>query len=212
MKRKYLSIVIIGLIFAMVGVSIFSNQATEVNADSKSEKTEEKEIVTDIYVEVKGAVNSPGVYSFKTNSRVFDAIDIAGGLANDANIEYINQSRVLKDQMLIVIMTNTEIEAAIANQELVQRQSSEVVTATTQKEIIGYDSCYGAESNNLNLVSINNASRDELMTLSGIGEVKANDIVSYREANGGFESLEELMEVNGIGEATFNKIKADITL
>ncbi len=210
MKKKYVSIGIAFLICAMVVFSFLNKEKTEVIADSKEEVVEEKLEVTNIYVEVKGAVNAPGVYNLKSDKRIFDAIELAGGLGEDANINYINQTRMLEDEMLIVIMTNAEIAQAIANREMIEREESEVNVADTQTEIIGYDECYsssGDSSESGGLISINNASKEELMTLSGIGESKASDIISYRNLNGGFKSIEDLKNVNGIGEATFNKIR-----
>lgn len=214
MNKKIISIGVALVICAMVAFSFFTKEKTTVIADSKQEVVEEEVKVENIFVEIKGAVNAPGVYNLKSDKRIFDAIELAGGLREDANINYINQTRILSDEMLIVVMTNVEIEQAIKNKELLERAESEVAVATSQPEVIGYDDCYtaGSTSNSSGLISINNASKEELMSLSGIGESKANDIISYRNSNGGFKSIEELREVNGIGEATFNKIKDSITL
>lgn len=212
MMKKKISIAIIFIVTAMIITSVFYQPITKVSADSKEVKEEPKEALTDIYVEVKGAVISPGVYKIKSDKRLFDVITLAGGLSEDANTDYINQTRILQDQTLIVIMTNSEIEEAINKQELIQRKASEVSQATEEKEVIGYDSCYTNNVSSSSAVSINTANQEQLMTLSGIGEAKANDIISYREANGGFKNIEELKNVNGIGEATFNKIKDSITL
>lgn len=209
-NKKYISAGLIVVICLMLFASIFSKESTEVSADTKEEVVVEESTL--IYVEIKGAVNNPGVYSFTSESRVFDAIEVAGGLVEDANIEYINQTVILEDQMLIVIMTNEQIAEAIANQELIERNESEVNVAQSQSEIIGYDSCYSGDSSASGLISINTATREQLMSLDGIGEAKANDIISYRETNGQFKNIEELMNVSGIGEATFNKIKDYITV
>ncbi len=211
MYKKIISITTICAVIILMAVSIFSREETVVKAGSDKE-TKEVEESFEIVVEIKGAVVSPGVYNFKSDDRILDAIATSGGLVEDANIDYINQAMMLQDQMLIVIMTNAEIAEAIKNQELIERTASEVTTATSTNEVVGYDDCYTSEGSSTGLISINKATKEQLMTLSGIGEAKASDIISYREANGGFKTLEELMDVNGIGEATFNKIKDSITL
>ena len=74
------------------------------------------------------------------------------------------------------------------------------------------DACINNANNTTNKISINKATLEELMTLNGIGETKAKDIISYREKNGGFTNIEDLMKVTGIGENTFAQIKENITL
>ncbi|MFV0498519.1 MAG: helix-hairpin-helix domain-containing protein [Bacilli bacterium] len=214
MKKKYLSIIIGCLVCAMLVVSVVIQNKTQVTADSKA-KVEKVEKSVEIFIEVKGAVLNPGVYASSEDARVIDVIEIAGGLTTDANTDYINQAQLVKDQMLIRIMTNKEIDDAIQKEELAILKASEVKVANEQNEIIGYDDCYRSSKNSggdSSLISLNDASMEQLMTLSGIGEKKASDIINYRNNNGGFNSIEELMEVNGIGESTFNKIKDSITL
>lgn len=228
MKNKIIATLITLCIVVMVVYSIVSSQTIEASGtDEKPVSNEQPEVIEEeveetaviaemIYVEIKGAVVNPGVYQVEDTMRIFELISLAGGLIEDANIEYINQSRVLKDQMLIVILTNAEIAKAIENQELREHSKSEVYEFTGDEgDIKGSDGCYCEESTSSGsggLISINNASMEELMTLDGIGESKASDIIEYREKNGGFKTLEELLNVSGIGEATYNKIKDNITL
>lgn len=212
MMKTKISIAFTFIVAAMIVISAIYKPGTKVSADIKETKEVEVEEVAEIYIEIKGAVNFPGVYKIESGKRIFDAIEKAGGLSVDANTNYINQTKILEDQTLIVIMTNKEIEDAIANQELIQRKASELSKSTSDSDVIGYDSCYSNGSSSSGKISINNATKDQLMTLSGIGESKANDIIAYRETNGKFNNLEELKNVNGIGESTFNKIKDSLTL
>lgn len=137
-----------------------------------------------IYVYVCGAVNQPGVYEFPIGSRAYEVIQRAGGFREDAATTYINQAKILKDETQLYIPTVDE-----ASQEKIQKQSEED-----------------------GKVNINTASRDELMTLPGVGEAKADSIIEYREANGEFRTIEAIMQISGIKEGLFNKIKEYITI
>ena len=158
--------------------------------DKDKDKQEEKIQKTNeyIYVHVCGAVNNPGVYKFKTPVRVYEAIEQAGGITNEGLDKVVNQAREILDGEQIYIPTLDE------------------------KEL--YDSGNGDRSTSLNdgRININTASKEELMTLPGVGESKANGIVEYRSSNGKFKALEELMNVEGIKDGVFNKIKDKITI
>lgn len=140
-------------------------------------------------------------YEVPANTRVMDVITSAGGLTDEADTSGINLSKIVTDEMVIIVDKKGEVT-----------QNNEV---TNGARITANDAILDSKGNNIQSsgpVSINQASKEALMTLPGIGETKASAIISYRETHGGFKSLEELMEVNGIGESTFNKIKANITL
>ena len=143
----------------------------------------------DVYVYVCGAVNAPGVYELKEGARVFEAIQLAGGLTEAAAADAVNQARVVTDGEQIRVPT---VEEA-------QNQGAGVAGEVTE----------GTENNKIN---INTAGKEELMMLTGIGEAKAESIMDYREKNGSFTSIEELMQIEGIKEGVFNKIKDDITI
>ena len=143
----------------------------------------------DVYVYVCGAVNAPGVYELKEGARVYEAIQLAGGLTEAAAADAVNQARIVTDGEQIRVPT---VEEA-------QNQGAGVAGEVTE----------GTENNKIN---INTAGKEELMTLTGIGEAKAESIMDYREKNGSFTSIEELMQIEGIKEGVFNKIKDDITI
>lgn len=143
-----------------------------------------------IKVFVCGAVLHSGVYSVPAGARLGEAIDLAGGMTDDADPDFLNQARVLADGEQIRVPTRAETESM---------QSPAVQTAA------GGGSTGGK-------VNINTADIEDLQTLSGIGETRARAIISYREANGAFERIEDIMNVSGIKTALFNSIKDDITV
>lgn len=129
-----------------------------------------------VYVYVCGCVEQPGVYSLKVGARVCEALEMAGGVTDDARPEALNQAEQVKDGQTIYVPSLYE--------------------ATSNDEVED------------GLVNINQADKDMLMTLPGIGESKADIIIQYREEHGSFETIEELMDIPGIKEGVFNKIKS----
>ena len=179
----------------LVLICIFSLTGCEENTDEtvlqvveeenvEIEKESNSEAETCIYVNVCGQVANPGVYRLTKESRMFEAIEAAGGITEDAHETVLNLAEVLEDGQQIYIPSRKEVET----QE------------KTEKE---------AEKDD-GKINLNSASKEELMTLSGIGEVKAQAIISYREEHGGFQSIEELTEVAGIKDASFQKVKDQI--
>ena len=168
-----------------------SDEAGTMVSEEHAEKSEdtEKEEKT-IFVYVCGAVNKPGVYELPEDARVYEAIACAGGVREDAAEEHINQAQIVADGERIYIPTKEEAEQGTLESVLTQPDSR------------------NAEGK----VNINTASRDELKTLSGIGDSKADSIIQYRETHGAFRNIEELMNVEGIKEGVFNKIKDRITV
>ena len=145
------------------------------------------------YVHICGEVVSPGVYELEDGSRVFQAIERAGGFTDRAAAEYLNMAERIKDGMKIVVLSREEAEAAKARGELsLSREASPEIQKTK--------------------VNLNTATKEELMNLRGIGEAKADDILQYRESHGGFQKIEDIMKISGIKDAAFQKIKEDITV
>lgn len=153
---------------------------------------------------------------------MIDAINLAGGLAENADTININLSKKLTDEMYIVIYTKEEIYNYKKNNE----ESKEVKCASFECICpdVNNNACITNNSNNEQKedknenqaingkVSINTATKEELMTLTGIGEAKADAIISYRNENGLFENIEDIKNVSGIGDSIFEKIKDNITL
>ena len=142
-----------------------------------------------IVVEIKGEVNNPDVYTLKEGSIIKDLIEIAGGLTSNAYISNINRAKEIKNHELIVIRNINDINIEVESIEAEINQESDD-----------------------GIININDADLSKLKEIPGIGDVKANAIILYREENGGFKSIEEIKKVDGIGEKTFEKIKNSIKL
>ncbi len=152
---------------------------------------DEKESITTIYAEIDGAVLNPGVYELEEGSRVFNLIDMAGGFAENADSRSVKQAERVLDGETIYVYNVDEYEEML---------------------LLGIGDNYHGNSSNSGLINLNTASKEELMTLTGIGESRALSIISYREQYGGFASTEDIMKVAGIGQGTYEKIKDSITV
>ncbi len=190
--------------------------------DKTIEKTEENITSTGtIYVDIKGNVLNPGVYTLDSGSRVIDVVNQAGGFTEGANTRFINLSKVLNDGDVIVIYSNAEIEEAKKSKiiyvetpcicEEVKNDACITQNVEVEEPNIPDNAVIPEDSNN-GKININTATSEELQTLSGIGESKAQAIIDYRNTNGPFNSIEEIVNVSGISENLFAKIKEDITV
>ena len=148
-----------------------------------------------IYVYICGEVAAPGVYELSEDSRIYEAVDAAGGFTENAARESINLASKVSDGMQITIYNKEEAASLPAG-------------GTSAGKNSGQDQMSGSSS----LVNLNTATKEELMTLKGIGESKAEDIIRYREKSGGFKKIEDIMKISGIKEAGFQKIKDSITV
>lgn len=204
--------VIVPTIFLLVYVAGFTYLYSLIGYKKKEEKQEEikselvESIPNEIYVDIKGYVNKPGVYKINSSSRVIDAINEAGGLKKDANTRFVNLSKALNDGDVIVIYSNSEIKKA-------QKQDVIYVETPCVCEEVKNDACYKEETTKVSgKVNINTATLEELKTLNGIGEAKAGAIIEYRRVNGSFKKIEDLTKVNGISQTIYAKIKENITV
>ena len=148
-----------------------------------------------VYVYICGEVANPGVYELSEDSRIYEAVDAAGGFTENAARESINLASKVSDGMQITIYNKEEAASLPAG-------------GTSAGKNSGQDQMSGSSS----LVNLNTATKEELMTLKGIGESKAEDIIRYREKSGGFKKIEDIMKISGIKEAGFQKIKDNITV
>lgn len=142
-----------------------------------------------IWVYVCGAVHAPGVYELPSGSRIYHVIQAAGGMLPEAETRAVNQAQELSDGEQITVPTVEEAQDP------------------AQPAVSGGSAASGDGKVNLNTAGI-----EELCTLTGIGETRAQAIVDYREQNGGFQSIEELMNIDGIKEKTFEKLKEEVTV
>lgn len=153
-----------------------------------------KEIVmeaSDLYIHVCGEVKNPGVYRLDGNSRINDAIAMAGGFTEEAYQLDWNLAGKLEDGMQILVLSMEEAEERNEQQLFLMEQQAEQAAG---------------------LVNINEASEEQLCTLSGVGGSKAKSIIQYRETNGDFQCIEDIMKVTGIKDSLFQKIKDEITV
>ena len=168
---------------------LLAEAETEHEENSDTENNDEETTTAELIVDVKGAVNSPGVYHMIQNSRVVDVIEKADGFHEEAEQNAVNLAQILEDQMVIYVPKVGE-----EGIELDYSTQSDSNTSTKGEEAT-------------NKVDINRADKEELTTLSGIGASKAESIISYREESGNFQAIEDLKQVSGIGEATFDQLK-----
>lgn len=159
-----------------------------------------------IYIDVSGAVRNPGVYTLSPESRVYEAIEAAGGMTEEAEPKVLNQARLLKDGEKITVYTRAEIEEG----------KGPAAEASAGHGIPADETAGDGRESSLEPVSgkvnLNQADKNLLMTLPGIGEVKAEAILRYREEKGGFRSIEEIQQISGIKSKAFEKIKDRITV
>lgn len=154
-----------------------------------SESAEEA-VMQQVFVEIKGAVMYPGVYELEQDQRIKDVVQLAGGYTENADTQFINHAQKVQDEMVIYI--------PIMGEQLEEGASSLLTLPT--------------ETNKEQKININKADVATLGTLPGIGPSKAQSILTYREENGQFQTIDDLKNVSGIGDKTFEKLKDAITV
>ena len=177
-----------GILLILVGMgSLFSKKEESVEETTVVEMTvlaEKTEVSTTqetvIFVDIKGAVKNPGVYQMKVGDRVKDALDAAGGLTAEADSQKVNLAQRVEDQMVIVVPK------------------------------VGEEGAASKEATKEGKVNINTATVEELKTLKGVGEKKAEAVIEYRKKNGSFKTKEDLMKVRGIGKKLFDSFQERI--
>ncbi len=193
--------------------------------DGESQGTETESVLVDavnpqagvIYVHVCGAVENPGVYELEAGSRVYEAVQQAGGFADSAEQNYVNQAQVLEDGVKLVIPTREEAAAAQddaseesdALQDRAQDGSGIAGGAEREIGIVGgaRSDGQGGDAASDGRININTASEAQLCEIPGIGATRAAAIAAYRESHGAFGKPEDIMNVNGIKEGMYEKIK-----
>lgn len=161
--------------------------------------SEEDNIKKTIFVEVKGEVLNPNVYKMEEGSIVYDLILMAGGITDKGSLDDINQAREIKNGECIIVRSIDDV-GVLDKQDFVDSRFNE----TSYK--------HSGSDNNSFLININTASKEELKTLNGIGDVLADSIIEYREENGVFESIDDIKNVSRIGSKTFEKFRDKITV
>lgn len=193
LKKNFLFVIIVLIVISIVIILKFQEtksnytedendilnllEKEESNLELTSENIEEE---TTYIVDIKGEINRPGVYEVNTTSRVNDVIQLAGGFTDEADQNFVNLAQKVQDEMVIII-------PKIGEEHQILSGSSNMTIDDSR-------------------VNINQASKDELETLPGIGPAKAQAILDFREENGSFKEVEDLLQVNGIGEKTLENL------
>ena len=151
---------------------------------------------TDLVLHVRGAVNRPGVYGLRPGDRLVDAIDAAGGAAENADLTAVNLAQRVHDEGSYFIPTIGETPPAIAE---------------SPTPMLEENSGSATSPGRIPLVNLNTASAQELVALPNIGDVRAQAIVDYRTANGLFGSAEEITQVPGIGQRIYQSLRDLVT-
>lgn len=203
MKISKEILVKIGIIIAILIIIIYNffisnNNEEEINysnmiiVNSLEENKEIPNKLETIKVYVTGEVNTPGVIELEEGARIEDAINLAGGITKEANLNEVNLAYKLDDEQKLYIPNVNDKEI-----EYLTEENGEQITEINIKDEI-------------KKININKAGLEELETLKGVGEALAQRILSYREENGKFKTIDELKNVSGIGEKKFESIKDDI--
>lgn len=235
--EKYYYLIVIFLLLATIVIVLVkpSKKVTNVVKEYSSNNIQELSSTDDskIKVEIKGMVLNPGVYELESNKRVNDLIEVSGGFLENANTDYLNLSKKLKDEMIIIVYSNEEINSFKNNNDSkyenikIECNCPDTINDAcidigdiSHENNITYenDDKDNADDNKSNIsdigskISINEASIEELTKVSGIGSSKAKSIIEYRKQNGNFKTIEDIMNVSGIGKSLFEKIKDYITV
>ncbi len=194
-------IIIIILSFIIYNFFIFKNDSEEFNnlesiVNNSLENIEKQEIINKIKVYVTGEVNYPGVLELSENSRIEDAINLAGGLTAKANIQNVNLAFILEDGQKLYIPS------------IYDNEITEYITTENGNNIIENP----REASNNSKININKANIEELKQLPGVGDSLAERILNYRKENGNFKSIDDLKNVSGIGKKKFESLKDYISL
>ena len=227
--KKYIYL-IGGLLLLVIFVFIYFNREDDsiILDNTLSEVSDDintTTLITDnkVFIDIKGAVKKPGVYELSNDDKVIDAINKAGGLKSDADTSNINLSKKLTNEMVVYIFTKNElkttikttISSALTTTKKSTTSTTKIIDNTCHCETIEINNCINEEENNSSneddsKININTATKDELMTLNGIGDAKATAIIEYREQKGSFSSIEDIINVTGISETIYDKIKDNI--
>ena len=162
-----------------------------------------------IYVDVCGAVANPGVFQLAAGSRVFQAIEAAGGYLPEAVQNCVNRAGVLTDGQQLYILTQEEMERQGLDPAEMAGASDGQMNGSAGT---GQNTGIAAQAQQDNRININTADETQLITLTGIGATRAQAIIAYRQENGPFAAIEDIMNVQGIKEGTFAKIKDEIVV
>ena len=167
----------------------FTEETSEEHLSSENTSQSEETI---IYIDIKGAVNRPGLYQLSEGSRMIDAIEAAGGLTIEADDRTINLAEKLFDQQKIIVYTESEMAEKLMQED--------------RDNLLDRDYHLSSPSVASQKININIATIDELQALPNIGPKKAQAIIEYRQTNGSFQTIDQIKEIKGIGEKTYEEL------
>ena len=219
--RKLIILLLLFILSVTASVFIFRSHFVKKEKPStkkivlmpkKKETTTTTDNETYYLVDIKGEVNNPGTYSMKKGSRVIDVIHLAGELKSDADTSVLNLSKKVTDEMVIIVYSYDEVKNFTRVKEVEKQEQEKCASNNGIKNDACISTILEDNSTSNTKVSLNTATLEELMTLPGIGEAKAKEIINYREEKGEFTDIDQLKEVKGIGDTLFESIKDNITL
>lgn len=198
--RKYWLWIAGGILFIIISLGVQYHKVTQSQLYFIEETSEENLTSVDIpqseetiiYIDIKGAVNRPGLYQLSEGSRMVDAIEAAGGLTTEADDRTINLAEKLLDQQKIIVYTESEIA-----EQLMQEDRDNLL----ERDVYPSNPSDATQKININIATI-----DELQALPNIGPKKAQAIIEYRQTNGSFQTIDQIKEIKGIGEKTYEEL------
>lgn len=162
------------------------------------------------FVHICGEVAKPGVYELPSGSRIFQAVEAAGGITEQAAADSVNLAAPVQDGMRVKIPSLEEVKT-LSGEEL-RALSAGGSTDGASGDPSGESGAGRETENGAKLVNLNTAGPEELMSLNGIGKARAEEIIRYRTEHGKFQSIEDIKDIPGIKDALFQKIKESITV
>ncbi len=198
--RKYMLWIVGGIVLFIISLGVqyynirqtplyFTEETSEEHLSSENTSQSEETI---IYIDIKGAVNRPGLYQLSEGSRMIDAIEAAGGLTIEADDRTINLAEKLLDQQKIIVYTESEMA-----EQLMQEDRDNLL----ERDVYPSNPSGATQKININIATI-----DELQALPNIGPKKAQAIIEYRQTNGSFQTIDQIKEIKGIGEKTYEEL------
>lgn len=212
-KYKNRILIIIFLIFtfyAIANIIQSQNEPEEVEEEIKEipkKETPKKE--DKVIIDIKGEIVNPGVYELKSTNTVMDAINQAGGLTKISDTSNLNLSKKIEDEMVIIVYSKVEIQKMKQNNAVPTCPPINNACLKSEDEKAKLEN---KTENKNSQININTATKEELQTLDGVGETKAESIIDYRNKNGNFQKIEDIKNVSGIGDSSFEKIKDRLTI
>lgn len=209
-KKKILMIGVVGIVVVVVGIVYFRMKQEEgeyiefedevIGQEIANEvENEIEEKIEEMVIHISGQVINAGIVTLKEGARITDAIQAAGGVTEEADLEKVNLAYVLEDAQKVYIPSKKEKE-----------DSMYILEGSGDDVIVSNDSTKTSKKEEKIMININTAKEEELQKLDGIGSSIATKIVNYRKENGKFNTIEDIKNVSGIGESKFNKIKDKI--